>query len=104
MLLAIGMRVALTVAMPYAYFHDDAPDFLTTPDRLIHEHKWELHEKKTFLVPMLFTIPFALPVPNFFTVTDVGTATVELIMEPPQLVPLILFVVNVVVVVTSSDT
>ena len=63
LLLAIGMRVALTVAMPYAYFHDDAPDFLTTRDRLIHEHKWELHEKKTFLVPMLFTAPFALPAP-----------------------------------------
>jgi hypothetical protein len=63
LLVAIALRVALTVSMPYAYFHDDAPDFLTTPDRLIHDHKWELHEKKTFLVPILFTVPFAIPLP-----------------------------------------
>lgn len=50
------------MALPNAYFHDDANDFLTTPDRLINDHKWELHEKKTFLVPALFTAPFALPV------------------------------------------
>jgi hypothetical protein len=68
LVIAAGLRVAISAAMPYAYFHDDAPDFLTTPDRLIHEHKWELHEKKTFLVPILFTAPFALPWPALISI------------------------------------
>ena len=68
LLIGLVLRVLLTVEMPYAYFHDDAPDFLTTPDRLIHDHKFELHEKKTFLVPVLFTLPFALPLPAMTTI------------------------------------
>ncbi|MEQ1861775.1 MAG: hypothetical protein ABMA13_17800 [Chthoniobacteraceae bacterium] len=68
LILALVLRVVLSVHMPFAYFHDDAPDFLTTPDRLIHEHKFELHEKKTFLVPVLFTLPFALPMPAMVTI------------------------------------
>jgi len=63
LVIGLVLRVVLTVQMPFAYYHDDAPDFLTTPDRLIAEHKFELHEKKTFLVPIFFTLPFALPVP-----------------------------------------
>lgn len=66
--LGLALRVALTVHMPFGFFHDDASDFLTTPDRLFHEHKFELHEKKTFLVPVLFTLPFALPAPALVTI------------------------------------
>jgi len=68
--LVVGLilRIALTVHMPYAFYHDDASDFLTTPDRLMTEHKFELHEKKTFLVPVLFTLPFALPAPALVTI------------------------------------
>ncbi len=68
LVIGLVLRVVLTVQMPFAYFHDDAPDFLTTPDRLIHEHKFELHEKKTFLVPVLFSLPFALPLPALATI------------------------------------
>ena len=68
LLIGLGLRIALCVDMPFGYFHDDAPDFLTTPDRLIHELKFELHEKKTFLVPVLFALPFALPAPALVTI------------------------------------
>ncbi len=68
LLIGLVLRVVLTVHMPVAYYHDDAPDFLTTPDRLITDHKFELHEKKTFLVPILFTAPFALPIPAMKTI------------------------------------
>jgi hypothetical protein len=34
----------------------------------MHEHKWELHEKKTFLVPILFAVPFALPIPTLVSI------------------------------------
>ena len=59
LVLALVLRVMLCIALPYAYYHDDGPDFFRTPDRLISEHKWQLHDKKTFLVPFLFTVPFA---------------------------------------------
>jgi hypothetical protein len=60
--------VVLCVHLPYAYYHDDSPDFLTTPDRLLHIHRFELHEKKTFLVPMLFTPFFYLKIPALITI------------------------------------
>jgi len=68
LLIGLVLRVMITVEMPYAYYHDDGPDFLCTPDSLIHQHKWEIHEKKTFLVPILFTLPFALPAPALVTI------------------------------------
>jgi hypothetical protein len=63
LLLGLALRVALTAQLPYGIYHDDTPDFLTTPDRLLHDHRFELHSKKTFLVPIVFTIPFVLHLP-----------------------------------------
>jgi hypothetical protein len=68
LLVAITIRIVLAQAMPFAYFHDDTPDFVCTADKLMHEQKWELHEKKTFLVPILFAVPFALPVPTLVSI------------------------------------
>jgi hypothetical protein len=68
LVVAIAMRIAMAQAMPFAYFHDDTPDFISTPDILIHQHRWELHEKKTFLVPILFALPFALPIPALVSI------------------------------------
>jgi hypothetical protein len=62
LVVGILVRVVLTMQLPYGIYHTDTPDFLTTPDSLIFEHRWELHMKKTFLVPALFTIPFLLHV------------------------------------------
>lgn len=63
LLLGFVLRVVLMVHAPYAFYHDDAPDFLHTPDKLFAEHEFELHAKKTFLVPIIFTLPFLLGVP-----------------------------------------
>ncbi len=68
LLVGLVLRVVLTVHMPFGYFHDDAPDFLTTPEKLLFEFDWELHAKKTFLVPTLFTIPFLLPFPALIVI------------------------------------
>lgn len=62
------LRVVLTAHLPYAFYHDDASDFLHTADRLFHEHKLELHAKKTFLVPILFTLPFFTGVPALLVI------------------------------------
>ncbi len=67
-LVAVALRVVLTVHLPWAFYHDDAPDFLHTTERLFEEFKWELHSKKTFLVPIAFTLPFFLPVPAMLTI------------------------------------
>jgi len=68
LLVAIVLRVTLTCHLPWAYYHDDARDFLHTPERLLQESKWELNPKKTFLVPIAFTLPFLLPVPAMLTI------------------------------------
>jgi len=71
------------IQLPFALFHDDSPDFLTTPDKLFNEGKWELHEKKTFLVPIAFTAGFVLPVAAMKTIPFVhhvlGIAMVAMI-------------------------
>jgi hypothetical protein len=63
LLVGLTLRVVLMAQLPHAYYHDDTPDFLTTPDKLLHEHRFELHSKKTFLVPILFTVPFLTHLP-----------------------------------------
>jgi len=68
LLLAVALRGALTVQLPYGIYHDDTPDFLTTPDRLLHDHRFELHAKKTFLVPVLYTVPFLLRIPALIAI------------------------------------
>ena len=60
LLAGLVVRALLMVHLPYAFFHDDSPDFLTTPDSLLFKHRWELHGKKTFLVPLLLCVPFLL--------------------------------------------
>lgn len=68
LLIGLILRITLCVHLPYAYYHDDSPDFLTTPDRLLHDHRFELHEKKTFLVPIVYTPFFYLKAPALITV------------------------------------
>jgi hypothetical protein len=67
LLLGLTLRAVLVFHAPYAFFHDDASDFLTTPDRLLHDWEWSVHAKKTFLVPALFSVPFFLPGPVLIT-------------------------------------
>lgn len=67
-LLAITLRGILVAHAPYAYYHDDAPDFFHTPHRLLEEGKMELHAKKTFLVPIVFTLPFLIKTPALIAI------------------------------------
>jgi hypothetical protein len=62
-LVAVLVRAWLTAALPYGIYHFDTPDFLQTPYDLLHAHRLTLHNKKTFLAPVLFTVPFLLHIP-----------------------------------------
>lgn len=68
LIIGLALRVTLCVQMPMGVYHDDTPDLLCTADRLLHEGKWDIHAKKTFLVPMAYTIPFLLPLPALVTI------------------------------------
>jgi hypothetical protein len=65
------VRAALTWQLPFGHYHSDTPDFLTTPDRLLFDHRFELHTKKTFLAPVFFTLPFLLHVPALIAIPAV---------------------------------
>ena len=74
LLIGFALRLTLTIQLPYAYFHDDTPDFLTTPYEWLGWHNFEIHGKKTFLVPVLYTLMFALPIPAAITIPIVQHA------------------------------
>ncbi|HEV3408828.1 MAG TPA: hypothetical protein VG095_00915 [Chthoniobacterales bacterium] len=63
LVVGLALRVALTVSLPYGYYHDDTVDFLLTPDRLLNSFSISVHTKKTFLVPAIYTLPFLVGVP-----------------------------------------
>ncbi len=77
---ALAVRAWLMASMPYAQFHFDTPDFLQTPYDLLHDHRLTLHNKKTFLTPLLYTVPFLLHVRALIAIPIgqhlLGTATV----------------------------
>ena len=60
---ALIVRAWLTASMPYGQYHFDTPDFLQTSYALLHDHRLSLHNKKTFLVPLLYTLAFLGRVP-----------------------------------------
>ena len=57
------LRIALTVEMPYGYVQYDTSDYVTTTRAAITEHVLHIHPKRSFLTPVLFSLPFVLPVP-----------------------------------------
>lgn len=79
-LAALIVRAWLTASMPYGQFHFDTPDFLQTPYDLLHDRRLTFHNKKTFLVPLLYTLPFVLRVPALLVIPAaqhlLGTALV----------------------------
>ena len=62
------LRIALTFDMPQAYVQYDTSDFLTTTRAFITQHSLYIHSKRSYLTPVLFSIPFALPVPAVYTI------------------------------------
>lgn len=65
---ALIVRAWLMVSMPYAQFHFDTPDFLQTPYELLCNHRLSLHNKKTFLTPLLYTLPFLCRIPAMLAI------------------------------------
>src|SRR3978361_1024026 len=63
LLVALALRIALTSQLPYGCYLDDTHDFLLTPDSWVNTHRFHLDRKKTFLVPIFFTLPFLLGPP-----------------------------------------
>ena len=63
LLLGLAVRTLLAIQMPYGYVQFDTGDFLTTPYRLLTDGVVVIHGKKTFLVPILYSIPFLLRLP-----------------------------------------
>ena len=68
LLIGLLLRIALTAQLPFAYFHDDTSDFLVTADRLLNDSSLQIHGKKTFLVPVVYTVPFLVRAPALIVV------------------------------------
>lgn len=62
------MRAALMASLPYGYCTVDTPDFLDTPYKLVTKHVFRIHGKKTFLQPVLYSIPILLRIPALIVI------------------------------------
>ena len=62
LLAGLALRVALTVAVPLAYWHPDSGDLLQTAAAFVKDGSWVCHGKKTFLIPAFYA--------GLFRVTD----------------------------------
>jgi hypothetical protein len=69
LLVGLALRVALVWSMPYGYVQYDSSDYLVTTQRLIQDHRFYIHNKRSYLTPTLFSAAFALPVPALITIT-----------------------------------
>src|SRR5438067_5797497 len=63
LIVGFALRAALTVSLPYGYCTVDTPDFLGTPYKLIYKHTFRIHGKKTFLQPIVYSVPFFIGIP-----------------------------------------
>jgi len=68
LIIGLLLRVVVTISMPYGYTQYDSADFLTTPRMFLTQHQLHINGKRSFLTPVLFSIPFALPVPALLTI------------------------------------
>ncbi|MEI9895934.1 MAG: hypothetical protein WDN28_19190 [Chthoniobacter sp.] len=63
LLLGLILRAVMTWQMPYGYMQFDSADFLFTICTYFERHHVVIHTKRTFLVPLLYTLPFILRLP-----------------------------------------
>jgi len=68
LLIGLALRAALMWSMPYGYVQYDSPDYLVTTQRLIEDHRFFIHNKRSYLTPMLFSAAFLLPAPALITI------------------------------------
>ncbi|MEZ5405827.1 MAG: hypothetical protein R3F23_06550 [Verrucomicrobiia bacterium] len=55
--LGVALRVLLLSHMPYAFFHDDTRHLLGTGVKWVEQGRWDISERRTFLVPLIYAIP-----------------------------------------------
>ena len=60
LLIGFVLRAALTASMPHAYIQYDSSDFLATTREWFAHQRFHIHPKRSFLTPVLFTLPFVL--------------------------------------------
>ncbi len=68
LLLGLALRVLMTWQMPYGYMQFDSADFLLTAHRFLSKHELIIHSKRTYLVPILYTLPFILKIPALIVI------------------------------------
>jgi hypothetical protein len=61
--IAVGLRLWLMYYMPGAFVHGDTAQILVTPATLLERGVFLIHPKKTFLTPILYSIPALLHLP-----------------------------------------
>lgn len=68
LLLGLTLRVLMTWQMPYGYMQFDSADFLLTTQRFLTKGALVIHSKRTFLVPILYALPFFLKIPALIVI------------------------------------
>ncbi len=68
LLVGLILRGLMTWQMPFGYMQFDTADFLLTVHRLLSRGHFVIHSKRTFLVPLLYTLPFLLKVPALIVI------------------------------------
>lgn len=66
--LGVALRALLTWQMPYGYMQFDSADFLATAVSFLTKGSLSIHSKRTFLVPILYTLPFVLRLPALIVI------------------------------------
>ncbi len=61
LLVGVILRALLMLESPYAFVHVDTVDLLTTAERVFEGRPPTIHGKKTFLVPLIYTLIALLP-------------------------------------------
>lgn len=68
LLVGLGLRIAVTVSMPYAFIQYDSSDFFETTHYLLEKGQFHVHYRRSYLTPYWFSLPCLLPVPALITI------------------------------------
>jgi hypothetical protein len=63
---ALGLRLWLTYHMPYGFVHGDTAQQVVTGLKLVERGIFEIDQKKTFLTPLLYSLPALVDIPVLY--------------------------------------
>ena len=63
---ALGLRLWLTYHMPYGFVHGDTAQQVVTGLKLVEQGIFEIDQKKTFLTPLLYSLPALADIPVLY--------------------------------------